>query len=89
MVLCHSMNTGAVVGAFKPHAPHRSILFGGKTLRRCKKTLQWRIQDFSELGALTLQGVRQHMILPKFPKNCMKLKEFGPGGGGARPSRPL
>ena len=21
---------------------------------------------------------RQHMILPKFPKNCIKLKEFGP-----------
>ena len=25
---------------------------------------------------------RQHTILPKFPKNCMKLKEFGPSGGG-------
>ena len=24
---------------------------------------------------------RQHTILPKFPKNCMKLKEFGRGGG--------
>ena len=23
---------------------------------------------------------RQHTILPKFPKNCMKLKEFGPRG---------
>ena len=22
----------------------------------------------------------QHTILPKFPKNCIKLKEFGPGG---------
>ena len=22
----------------------------------------------------------QHMILPKIPKNCMKLKEFGRGG---------
>ena len=22
------------------------------------------------------------MILPNFPKNCMKLKEFGPQGGG-------
>ena len=32
-------------------------------------------------------GGRQHTILPNFPKNCMKLKEFGPpgGGGGARP----
>ena len=30
------------------------------------------------------------MILPKFPKNCMKLKEFGPpGGGGASPAPPL
>ena len=27
------------------------------------------------------------MILPNFPKNCMKLKEFGPPGG-ARDARP-
>ena len=33
-------------------------------------------------------GGRQHTILPNFPKNCMKLKEFGPPGGGARPLRP-
>ena len=31
------------------------------------------------MGAPT-PGGRQHTILPKFPKNCMKLKEFGPGG---------
>ena len=31
------------------------------------------------------RGGCQHTILPKFPKNCMKLKEFGPGGEGARP----
>ena len=31
-------------------------------------------------------GGRQHTILPNFPKNCMKLKEFGPPGGrGSRP----
>ena len=24
----------------------------------------------------------------KFPKNCMKMKEFGPRGGGVRPWRP-
>ena len=36
-------------------------------------------------GAPTSQGGRQHTILPNFPKNCMKLKEFGPPGGGARP----
>ena len=41
---------------------------------------QWRIQDFPEEGAPTLGG-RQHTILPNFPKNCMKLKEFGPPGG--------
>ena len=29
------------------------------------------------------------MILPKFPKNCMKLKEFGFGGGGRVPLSPL
>ena len=28
------------------------------------------------------------LILPNSPKNCMKLKEFGHGGGGVRPSRP-
>ena len=38
---------------------------------------QWRIQDFPELGASTLQGEGA----PNFPKNCMKLKEFGPPGG--------
>ena len=43
--------------------------------------MQWRIQDFPEEGAPTLQGGRQHTILPNFPENCMKLKEFGPPGG--------
>ena len=32
---------------------------------------------------------RQHTILPNFPQNCMKLKEFWPlGRGGTRPSCP-
>ena len=35
-----------------------------------------------------LPGGRQHMILPKFPQSCMKLKEFGPPGGRAS-LRPL
>ena len=40
--------------------------------------VQWRIQDFPEVGAPTLAGGgRQHIILPIFPKNCMELKEFG------------
>ena len=36
-----------------------------------------------------LPGGHQHTILPKFPKNCMKLKEFGPPGGGASPAPPF
>ena len=42
---------------------------------------QWRIQDFVEVGGHPSRG-RQHTILPKFPQNCMKLKEFGPREGG-------
>ena len=34
-------------------------------------------------------GARQHTILPKFPKNCMKLKEFGHPGGRASLASPL
>ena len=32
---------------------------------------------------------RQHTILPNFPKNCMKLKEFGPPRGRASLAPPL
>ena len=32
------------------------------------------------------EGGRQHTILPNFLKNYMKLKEFGPGGGGGSAS---
>ena len=49
---------------------------------------QWRIQDFPEEGAPTPRGGRQNTILPNFPKNCMKLKEFGPPGGRAPPLDP-
>ena len=38
---------------------------------------KWRIQDFS---ANSPGGGSQHTILPFFSKNCMKLKEIGPGG---------
>ena len=34
---------------------------------------------FPWVGRQSSRG-RQHTILPKFPKNCMKLKEFGHGG---------
>ena len=41
---------------------------------------QWRIQDFPEVGAPTFRGAPTY-DLQNFPKNCMKLKEFGPRGG--------
>ena len=41
---------------------------------------------FPRGGGANSPGGHQHTILPKFLKNCMKLKEFGPpGGGGVRP----
>ena len=46
-----------------------------------------RFQDFPEEEAPTPRGRGQHTILPNFPKNCMKLKEFGPLGKGGREGR--
>ena len=40
---------------------------------------QWRIQDFPQGGAPTLKIA---IIFQIFAENCMKMKEFGPGGGG-------
>ena len=40
-------------------------------------------------GANSEEGGRQHTILPNFPKNCMKLKEFGPPEGTRVPRGPL
>ena len=55
---------------------------------------QWWIQDIPEVGAWILGGggVCEHTILPKFPPNCIKSKEFGclgGGGGRASPMAPL
>ena len=47
---------------------------------------QWRIQDFPEEGAPTL---KEAIIWPFFPKNCMKLKEFGPQEGARVLAPPL
>ena len=62
------------------------ISLTGSTNLWVRGRIQWWIQDFSEERVPTLGGGggRQHTILPKFPKNCMKLKEFGPPGGGGR-----
>ena len=46
---------------------------------------QWRIQDFPQGGAPTPKNA---IIFQFFAENCMKMKEFGPPGGGARPWRP-
>ena len=48
--------------------------------------MQWRIQDFPEGGAWTLQGGREHA---KFSRKLHEIEtEFGRPGGGVRPSRP-
>ena len=44
---------------------------------------------FPRGGGANFPGGRQHTILPNFPKNCMKLKEFGPPGGPRIPRAPL
>ena len=48
-------------------------------------TTQWRIQDFPQGGAPTPKSA---IIFQFVAENCMKMKEFGPPGGGARPWRP-
>ena len=40
---------------------------------------QWRIQDFPQGGAPTPKSA---IIFQFFAENCMKMKEFGPPGGG-------
>ena len=45
--------------------------------------IQWRIQDFPGGSQVPKVGVLTYY----FAENCMKMKEFEPGGGGARPWR--
>ena len=45
------------------------------------------MQDFPEVGHNPMRG-REHTILPNFPKNCMKFKEFGYRGLDVHPSPP-
>ena len=47
---------------------------------------QWRIQDFPEEGVPTpRRGGANIWFCQNFPKNCMKLKEFGPRGASLAP----
>ena len=55
------------------------------SLKPCAVINQWRIQDFPQGGAPTPKIA---IIFQIFAENCMKMKEFGPPGGGARPWRP-
>ena len=48
------------------------------------RPVQWRIQDFPEEGGANPQGGGANVLFgQKIPENCMKMKEFGPRGGGA------
>ena len=47
--------------------------------------LQWRIQDFPEGGAWTLQGGREHA---KFSRKLHEIERIWTPRGGVRPSRP-
>ena len=48
---------------------------------RKRDQVQWRIQDFPQGGAPIPKIA---IIFQIFAENCMKMKEFGPRGGGAR-----
>ena len=62
------------------------MLWGGsnvQVLLQEVKHIQWRMQDFPQGGAPTPKIA---IIFQIFAKNCMKMKEFGPPGGGGRAS---
>ena len=46
-------------------------------------------QGFPWGGGANFPGGQQHTILPNFPQNCMKLKEFGPWRGHMSLAPPL
>ena len=49
----------------------------------CERNLAVADPGFPRGGGINPPWCCQHTILPNFPKNCMKLKEFGPRGGHA------
>ena len=54
-------------------------------LRWGRQLTKW---DYFSGASRISPGGRQHTILPKFPENCMKSKEFGCPGGRAPPAPP-
>ena len=67
------------------HIKQKQFDFSNK---RAFSKVHWPVADpgFARGGGANPPEGRQHTLLPNIPKNCVKLKEFGPGG---RPSHPL
>ena len=63
---------------------HVSLMYRDKATGLNNRRGQWRIKDFPEEGAQLPRGGANIRFCKKFPKNCMKLREFGPQGGGGR-----
>ena len=61
------------------------VEFSGSLLAIIEKQML-DVVAFSGGSRISPRRGHQHTILPNFPQNCMKLKEFGPPGrgGGAR-----
>ena len=74
------------IGNRHTERPPDPVPYGGRPSGSfVNSTVQWRIQDFPQGGAPTPKIA---IIFHIFAENCMKMKEFGPPGGGARPWRP-
>ena len=74
---------------FEVNILFQNLDLSSKVLKRNfkKGSIQWRIQDFPQGGAPTSKIA---IIFQIFAENCMKMKEFGPrGGGGASLAPPL
>ena len=63
--------------------PSRNLINPHMGKNEGKISYQNAVADLGFLrgGGANSPGGRQHTISPKFPKNCMKLKEFGLPGG--------
>ena len=64
------------------------VTFKKQTRKPFDRDIQWRIQDFPEVGATTLQRGPPTYDFANICQNCMKLKELGARGGGGGVARP-
>ena len=65
-ILDLSLQNVSLYNDSKPCFPSRLLLL--TNIESFQRSFQLRIQDFPEVGAPTLRGGHQHMILPNFPK---------------------